>query len=279
VARPDRFAKQVAFLGHNPHVCVVSGAIDVVNEGDRYVRTDVFPTLPASIENELLYRNCVNHPAAMGRTAVFRSVGGYRKIVQYAEDYDLWLRISEAEQIANLPDVVLSYRTHPMTTSTRHVIAQELAVLAARGAARLRRTGKSDPLESAAEGHALDYRNLQRMLAEAVPRAEFAFSFFRTVLSRTAVTGSLSAWSRFYLRFGLWDLDARGSAWMMLLLGHVMLVRWRNGERGIALIGYPFWALVTAVRHPVVVLGIVFNLRHWLGLARGRLVFSGVGSP
>ena len=231
VSRPDRFAKQVAFLDHNPHVSVVSGAIDVIDEGDVYVRTEVFPTLPALIEGELLYRSCVNHPAVMGRTAVFRSVGGYRKIVQYAEDYDLWLRISEAGQIANLPDVLLSHRVHSMRTSTRHAIAQELAALAARGAARLRRTGKPDPLESAAARCPLDYRNLQRMLAGAMPRAEFAFSFFRTVLSRTAVTGSLSAWSRLYLRFGLWDLDAPGSALIMLLLGHVMLVRHQNSNR------------------------------------------------
>ena len=87
-------------------MAAVSGAQDYIEEGGSYLRTTCFPTLPEAIAHELLYRNCVLHAAVMARTQVLRLIGGYRKNVQYAEDYDLFLRISEIAQIANLPDVL-----------------------------------------------------------------------------------------------------------------------------------------------------------------------------
>src|SRR5262249_20148684 len=148
VSRPDRFAKQIAYLQQHPEVAAVSGAMDVIDQDGAYLRTEEFPTLPAAVESELLYRNCICHPAVMARTEALRRVGGYRKDAQFAEAYDLWLRISEVGQVANLPDVLLSYRLHPVRMSTQGYIVQELAVLAVRGAARQRRRGNPDPLAS-----------------------------------------------------------------------------------------------------------------------------------
>jgi GT2 family glycosyltransferase len=250
ICRPDRFGKQVAYMEHHPEIAAVSGAMDVIDESDIYLRTDAFPTLPDAIDSELLHRSCVCHPAVMARAAALRALGGYRSNVQYAEDYDLWLRISEAGRIANLPDVLLSHRVHPTKTSDRHFIAQELAVLAARGAARLRRRGHPDPLAASETRSPLDYRALQQMFADATPRAEFALAFFSTVLAKTAQQGSISEWSRLYLRYGLWDLDRDAAATMILLLGHIMLRRRRAGARPAELARFPFWAMVTAIRHP-----------------------------
>ncbi|HUI96056.1 MAG TPA: glycosyltransferase [Xanthobacteraceae bacterium] len=271
VARPDRFAKQVAFLAAHPEIAVVSGAMDIIDEDGRYLRTDLFPTQPDVIARELLDRNCVCHPVVMARTAVLRSVGGYRKSAQYAEDYDLWLRIVEIGQIANLPDVLLSYRQHLVTISAQRYMAQELAALAVRGAARLRRGGRPDPLASRDADIDLGYRSWQRRLEGATPRAEFAFGFCRAVLSRAAEVGSLATWAKFYLRYGLWDLDGEGAAIMILYLGHVMLRRRRGGAALAALVPYPFWALVTAVAHPIAALRLALDTRHWIDLARAKL--------
>src|SRR5262249_49413383 len=139
IARPDRFEKQCAFLRDHPDVVAVSGGMDVIDEDGRYVETILFPTLPASIADELLHRPVVAHPADMVRTDSLRAVAGYRPVARYAEDYDLWLRLAETGPIANLPDVLLSYRTHASNTSSVRFIEQQLAVLAARAAARRRR--------------------------------------------------------------------------------------------------------------------------------------------
>ncbi|PWQ88332.1 hypothetical protein DKX15_19830, partial [Enterococcus faecium] len=71
---------------------------------------------------------------------------------------------------------------------------------------------------------------------------------------------------------GLGDLDGHGSAMMILLLGHNMLRRCREGAPLRALIPYVFWALVTGVRHPVALWRIARNARYWFGLARSQLV-------
>jgi hypothetical protein len=272
LSRPDRFAKQIAYLRQHPEVAAVSGAMDVIDDSGAYLRTDAFPTLPGAIESELIHRNCFCHAPVMARTEVLRSIGGYRRNVQYAEDYDLWLRMSEVARLANLPDVLYSVRLHPVTISTQHTAAQELAVLAARGAARLRRAGKPDPLGGVAAEVPLGYRAVQQMFAASVPRPEFALSFFRTMLGRASEQGSISEWSRLYLRHGLWDLDRDGAALTMLLLGHNMLRRRRAGAPLRALVAYPVWALVTAIFHPIAALRIALDARRWIELARARLL-------
>ncbi len=274
VARLDRFARQAAHLREHPEVAVLSGAMDVIDDGGTCLRTDVFPTSPSVIEQELLQRCCVCHPAVMGRTEVLRSVGAYRKNAQYAEDYDLWLRISEVGQIANLPDVLVSYRVHTGRISAQRIVAQELAKLAALCAAMARRGGKPDFLARTDASLPAGYRATQRLVADAMPRAQFALSFFRAVLGRATEFGSIAEWSKLYLRHGLGDLDAEGAVLMILLLGHNMLRRRRGGAPLHALLPYVLWAAVTAVRHPIGALRIALNTRYWLALARARMLQS-----
>jgi glycosyltransferase involved in cell wall biosynthesis len=268
LSRPDRFAKQIAYLRQHPEVAVVSGAMDVIDESGKHLHTAVFPTEPEVIAGELLDRCCVCHPAIMARTAMVRSVGGYRRSAQFAEDYDLWLRIAEVGRIGNLPDVLLSYRVHAATISARRIVAQELAAIGAKAAARERRSGKPDPLASGDIVFPPTYADAKRMFADGIPGPEFALSFFRALLGRETEIGSITQWSRLYARHGLWDLDRHGAEMMIALLGHNMLRRRRSGARLHALLPYIFWAVVTAVCHPVAALRVTLNAPHWLRLAR-----------
>jgi len=271
VAWPDRFAKQLAYLRQHADVVVLGSAMDLIDERGGYLRTDTFPTSPEAVASELLHRDCVLHPAVMARTAVLRTVGGYRTSARYAEDYDLWLRIAEVGAIANLPEVLMSYRMHSVKASTKHLVAVELAALAVRGAARLRRSGRPDPLAAVDLVLPLRSRQTQQMFAEAMPRTEFALSFFRAVLGRGTESDSLSGWWKLYLRHGLQDLDGASAAKMVLLLGHNMLRRWRAGARTYAVTWYPFWAVITAMRHPGALWHLARSAPQWLGLARTRL--------
>jgi glycosyl transferase family 2 len=282
LSRPDRFAKQIEYLGRHPEVAAVSGAVDYVDESGAYLRTAVFPTEPATIARELMHRSCLCHAAMMARTAVLRSLDGYRKQTQYAEDYDLFLRMSEVAQLANLPDVLYAVRLHAVAISVRHMVAQDLAALAVRGAARLRRSGQADPLTRADVGLPLEYRATQAMFADVMPRGEFALSFFRSVLGRSTEAGSLAEWSRLYFRYGLRDLDRNGAAMMILLLGHNMLRRRRRGAPPWALMPYLGWASVTAIRHPLAIARIAVNARHWVSVARSSAAADAAstsGSP
>lgn len=90
------------------------------------------------------------HPSVMMRRTAWAAVGGYRNIGD-AEDYDLWLRISERFQLANLEAVLLKYRLHPAQASVARCKSQALSWAVARAAANIRRCGQPDPLDSVAE--------------------------------------------------------------------------------------------------------------------------------
>ena len=61
----------------------------------------------------------VPQPVAMMRADAVRKVGGYRKEYLWSEDLDLFLRLAEVGRMANLPDVLVRYRTHPGSTNHR----------------------------------------------------------------------------------------------------------------------------------------------------------------
>ena len=59
-------------------------------------------------------RNCIAHPTVMARRAALVAAGGYRAAFLAAEDYDLWLRLSETADLANLPGVSRNDTIHSL---------------------------------------------------------------------------------------------------------------------------------------------------------------------
>ena len=147
VAWPERFAAQAAFLAERPSVALVGGAIQEIDAAGRPGAISRPPTEPAAIRALLPTRNCIAHPTVMARRAALIAAGGYRAAFVAAEDYDLWLRLSEAADLANVPAVVLSHRLHQATVSVERVEQQLLSEFAAREAARRRRAGEADPTD------------------------------------------------------------------------------------------------------------------------------------
>jgi hypothetical protein len=57
----------------------------------------------------------------MMRASAVKSVGGYRAACEPSEDLDLWLRLAEVGELANLPETLAHYRLHEASVShTRH---------------------------------------------------------------------------------------------------------------------------------------------------------------
>ena len=145
IAWPERFAAQAMFLDGHASVALVGGAHQEIDPAGRPGAIHRPPTHPAAIRAELPVRNCIAHPTVMARRAALAAAGGYRAAFLAAEDYDLWLRLSETTDLANLPEVVLSHRLHAATVSIDRVAQQILSEFAAREAARRRRRGDADP--------------------------------------------------------------------------------------------------------------------------------------
>lgn len=148
VALPDRLERQLAFLKRHPTVAAVGGAYIRISPSGDVVGQTALPTSPAAIAETLPRANCMLHPAVVMRAAALRAVGGYRAAFLHAEDYDLWLRMGERFDLANLTEPVLQYRLHGGQLSAQHVVQQAVSHLAAQACAQVRRATGSDPIAS-----------------------------------------------------------------------------------------------------------------------------------
>jgi glycosyltransferase involved in cell wall biosynthesis len=151
IAIRDRLRWQVDFMEKHPEVGVLGGAVEFINAVGKSTHVCFTPTEDSEIKSSLL-RDCVIvHPTVLMRKDAFELAGGYRRVVVEAEDYDLWLRIADCFQLANLGTVVLKYRHHPFQISVRNRRQQALSSLAAQTAVMARRNGEPDPLDSVEE--------------------------------------------------------------------------------------------------------------------------------
>ncbi|MGA8223701.1 MAG: glycosyltransferase [Candidatus Acidiferrales bacterium] len=149
ISVPDRLMWQVEFMEKHPEISVLGGAVDWIDADGRVLVTWDNPVDDQEIRSALVERCPLWHPTVLMRRETFTSVGGYRPFP--AEDYDLWLRISEHFQLANLKQVVLKYRVHPYQNSVRKRTRQTVGCLAARLSAAARKRGDVDPLNSVDE--------------------------------------------------------------------------------------------------------------------------------
>jgi hypothetical protein len=141
-----RFKDQVDFLDAHTDVGLIGGAYEQIDAKGASMGTVRFPLSDPEIREAMERDNPICHPAVMFRKAAAEAAGGYRKALLDADDYDLWLRMAERTRFANLGEVVLLYRIHPMQASVANMKHQGWCVLAARAAATLRRKGRPDPL-------------------------------------------------------------------------------------------------------------------------------------
>lgn len=157
IALADRLASQVGFMEQHPEVGVVGGGVELVNASGASLLTWYHPADDQDVQPSLLkgsplwhaaplIRNDVWHPTALIRRSAFLAAGGYRKAFVVSEDYDLWLRIAERHEIANLGQVVLKYRIHPHQVSLQQRRQKCLCKLAAQASAISRRNGLGDPV-------------------------------------------------------------------------------------------------------------------------------------
>ncbi|MBF2072894.1 MAG: glycosyltransferase [Synechococcales cyanobacterium C42_A2020_086] len=113
ISLPERFARQIAFLGSHPEVVCVGGAIDWIDAKGNWLGHCSMPETDADLQRLMLGGiSLLHHPCTMARRSALLQVGGYDETLIASADLDLWLRLGEIGKLANLPDTVLQYRLH-----------------------------------------------------------------------------------------------------------------------------------------------------------------------
>uniref|UniRef100_UPI0035CBF873 glycosyltransferase family 2 protein n=1 Tax=uncultured Sphingomonas sp. TaxID=158754 RepID=UPI0035CBF873 len=113
LCHPERFARQVAYLDAHPDIVLVGSAANVLYEG-AIIPSGLAPlSTPPLIEWLLRIENPLVWSSVMMRADAARKLDPFQRPERvYAEDFDLYHRISAYGGIARIDAELLSYRRH-----------------------------------------------------------------------------------------------------------------------------------------------------------------------
>ena len=111
LADPTRLEKQVDFLRQNPDIAVVGTQMrEIDSNGAVREPRPPYPTDHDDIVNMMIIDNPIGQPAVLFRRSALLQTGNYRQVE--AEDYDIWMRMAGHYKLANLDEILTSYRIH-----------------------------------------------------------------------------------------------------------------------------------------------------------------------
>jgi glycosyltransferase involved in cell wall biosynthesis len=125
----DRFKKEVALLDNNPKLGLVGTFFQYIDEStSKRLKTVMFtPTKHIDIVRMMYIVNPFGHGSIMMRKQAAQEAGGYKAGYEPAEDYDLWHRIADNWQIAQIPEVLYLWRLNPNSISHTKMGVQHAA--------------------------------------------------------------------------------------------------------------------------------------------------------
>ncbi|WP_372723368.1 glycosyltransferase family 2 protein [Immundisolibacter sp.] len=117
---PQRLAQQVDYLDRNPEVAVVGTAYVPLDRVTGAPKRPVYnPLKPQRVRSELLFRCALHRPTVMARAAVLRAFPSDTRY-GHAHDYADWVHIADHHSLANLPQVLGTYRKHSTNITSVH---------------------------------------------------------------------------------------------------------------------------------------------------------------
>lgn len=128
MADTNRLKKQVDFFMKNSGYSLLATCIEPfsdtsIGNDERLKELETWYNSSCTdkeIRESLYIGNCLNHPSVMYKKSHIIQVGGYRNQYDYAEDYDLFLRIIKIGKVHKLKEKLLKYRVHTKQISTEY---------------------------------------------------------------------------------------------------------------------------------------------------------------
>lgn len=139
---PDRLARQVDFLAAHPEVAACGANAHYIDAHGEIIGTSVVPQSPYLVRWELRHNlRGMIHSATTFRTDALVAVGGYREHFRHGEDFDLFVRLAERFDLANLPEFLYRIRLDPQSLSVGNAERNTIYCRYALDCARHRRRG------------------------------------------------------------------------------------------------------------------------------------------
>lgn len=155
ISLPMRLERQAIFLDDHREVGLVGSFYYEIAGDGREVGIIELYSENDEIQKHLLERNYFCHGTTVFRRSCLEEVGFYREEFKTAQDYDLWLRIAEKFEVANLTEPLYMRRFNLASITMTSVAEQEAYRALASEAARERQATGQDRLDSLSKNEIL----------------------------------------------------------------------------------------------------------------------------
>lgn len=123
VCNPSRFERQIAFMRKHPEVGVCGSWITLIDENNNVTGSNLSQVKSEFIKIHQLFSVPFNHPSVIVKSELLKQTP-YEHVIA-AEDYDLWCRLEEQTEFANIPELLLQYRWHQTNVSKEKADIQQ----------------------------------------------------------------------------------------------------------------------------------------------------------
>jgi len=111
ISQPDRFKIQMDYFKNHPNVDYLGTGVRIVTkEGNKYLRDEIKPLSNGAICWMMLHKSPIVHATSIVRKELIETVGYYDESLKRGEDIDLMRKISKIGRLANVPNILYTYR-------------------------------------------------------------------------------------------------------------------------------------------------------------------------
>jgi glycosyltransferase involved in cell wall biosynthesis len=127
VAFPEWLERLVAYIQSEPRLAVVGSAMLDIDEHGRPTQFHVMPATPTAVRWHALFSAPFFHPTVVVKRETLERNGlAYDTRYLESEDYDLWTRLLDTAEGANVDEALVLHRRHSMQASVRRRQLQRL---------------------------------------------------------------------------------------------------------------------------------------------------------
>ncbi len=124
ISAPNRIELLYQFLSSHPGTGAVTSFVEFMTDSDEGYWQWQIPVEPAQLRARFLNGEFISHGSVMFTKDAYERAGGYRAAFQFAQDADLWLRLSEVADISAVDQCLYRQRRSITRLSVRHCHAQ-----------------------------------------------------------------------------------------------------------------------------------------------------------
>jgi len=133
ISLPRRLETQVQYLEDHKNIVAVGTCINRINAYNEIIGSVTFPTSPIDIDLNLLFGRWVfAHGSIMFCNSTMDRIR-YDENVLYAQDYNLWLKLSRKFSMANINEILYNLRTHDSRIAVKFRSIQQESVATSLG--------------------------------------------------------------------------------------------------------------------------------------------------